>query len=48
MKLNTNFEIVLKNKSWERVFENLISQYGVQEYYFIKNFNEIIFCGVIT
>jgi len=48
IKLNTKFEKKWNNKSREQVLLNLISQYGVQKYFFIKFFNEIDFCEVIT
>ncbi len=42
------FEKLSTNKSREQVFLNLTSQYGVQKYFFIRRFNEIYLCEIIT
>ncbi len=47
IKLNTKFEKNWNNKSKEQVLLNLI-QYDVQNYFFIRKFNEIDLCEVIT
>jgi hypothetical protein len=46
--LNKKFEKIWNNKRGEKIFLNLISQYGVQKYFFIKIFIEIDLCEVIT
>jgi hypothetical protein len=43
-----NFEIFWNKKSNEQIFLKLTGQYGVQNYFFIKNFNELDLCEVIT
>ncbi len=48
INLNTKFEKLCNNKSKEQVILNLTSQHGVQKYFFIKKFNEIKLCEVIT
>jgi hypothetical protein len=42
------FEKLRNNKNREQVLLNLISKYGVQKYFFIRKFNEIDLCEVIT
>jgi hypothetical protein len=46
--MNTKSEKLWNNKSNEQVFLNLTSQYGVQKYIFIRKFNEIVLCELIT
>jgi hypothetical protein len=48
IKLNTKFEKLWNNKSREQILLNLTIQYGVQKYIFIRKFNEIHLCEVIT
>jgi len=48
IRLNTKFEFFWNNKSNEQILLNLAGQYGVQNYFFIRNFNEINLCEVIT
>ncbi len=42
------FEKNQNNKNKEHILLNLIGQYGVQIYFFIRKFNEINLCEVIT
>ncbi len=46
--MNTKFEKNWNIKSKEQILLNLTNQYGVQKYFFIKKFNEIDLCEVIT
>jgi hypothetical protein len=46
-KFNTKFETFWNNKSNEQILLNLTSQYG-EINFFIRNFNEINLCEVIT
>jgi len=41
VKLNEKFEKFWNNKSNEQILLNLIGQYGVQNYFVIRNFNEL-------
>jgi hypothetical protein len=43
-----NFEKFWNKKSNEQILLNLTGQYGVQNYFFIQNFNELDLCEVIT
>ncbi len=48
IKVNTKFEKLWNNKNKEQVLLNLTSQYGIQKYFFIRKFNEIDLCEIIT
>ncbi len=48
IRLNTKFEKLWNNKSREQAFLNLTNQYGFQKYMFIRKFNVIVLCELIT